>query len=225
MQDHLRDRLTGAAIVVVAVVLLVPELFHGRPATDSGTGATLAAGPPVRSYTIDLRDSAGGQQPAVASPVVPTAPTVASGGLVTPALTPSVAAAPVAAAPVAAAPATTAPATNKSAPAVSTKANASAAKSPAPTASTAAAAAPSGTHGSAAQSGWVVQVGSFSQRDHAERMVKDLAAKGFTVAVAGPDDRGLFRVRSPPHAERAAANALRQKMQASGLKPIVNKVP
>jgi cell division protein FtsN len=71
----------------------------------------------------------------------------------------------------------------------------------------------------------VVQVGSFSQRDHAERMVKDLAAKGFTVEVAGPDDHGLFRVRSPPRAERAAANALRQKMQASGLKPLVSRVP
>ena len=221
LQDHLRDRLTGAAIVVVVVVLLVPELFHGRPATDSGTGTTPAAGPPVRSYTIDLRDSAGGQQPAVASPVVPTAPGVAAGGSAMPPPTPSVAVAPAATAPAATAlaattPAATAPAaaahatTDKSAPPVSIKASAPAAPS---------------AHGGATQSGWVVQVGSFSQRDHAERMVKDLAAKGFTVEVAGPDDHGLFRVRSPPHAERAAANALRQKMQASGLKPLVSRVP
>ena len=201
MQDHLRDRLTGAAIVVVVVVLLVPELFHGRPATDSGTGTTPAAGPPVRSYTIDLRDSAGGQQPAVASPVVPTAPGAATGGSATPAPTPSAAVALAAAAHAT---------TDKSTPPVSIKASAPAAPS---------------AHGSATQSGWVVQVGSFSQRDHAERMVKDLAAKGFTVEVAGPDDHGLFRVRSPPHAERAAANVLRQKMQASGLKPIVSRVP
>ena len=206
LQDHLRDRLTGAAIVVVVVVLLVPELFHGRPATDSATGTTPAAGPPVRSYTIDLRDSAGGQQPVVASPVVPTAPGVASGGSAAPAPAPPAAVAPAATAPGATAPAAAAPAAT--APAVATPATA----------------APS-THGSAPQSGWVVQVGSFSQRDHAERMVKDLAKKGFTVEVAGPDDHGLFRVRSPAHAERAAANALRQKMQASGLKPIVSKVP
>jgi cell division septation protein DedD len=211
LQDHLRDRLTGAAIVVVVVVLLVPELFHGRPATDSGTGTTPAAGPPVRSYTIDLRDSAGGQQPAVASPVVPTAPGAATGGSATPAPTPSAAVAPAATAPAATAPAAAAHATtDKSAPPVSIKASAPAAPS---------------AHGSATQSGWVVQVGSFSQRDHAERMVKDLAAKGFTVEVAGPDDHGLFRVRSPPHAERAAANVLRQKMQASGLKPLVSRVP
>ena len=199
MQDHLRDRLTGAAIVVVVAVLLVPELFHGRPATDSGAGTTPTAGPPVRSYTIDLRDSAGGQQPAVVSPVVPTVPGIASGGTAAPAPTASAAAAPAVTLPAAAAPAVTAPAaTEKSAPSA---------------------------HGSATQSGWVVQVGSFSQRAHAARMVKDLAAKGFTVEVAGPDDHGLFRVRSPPHAERAAANALRQKLQASGLKPIVSKVP
>ena len=211
MQDHLRDRLTGAAIVVVVVVLLVPELFHGRPATDSGTGTTPAAGPPVRSYTIDLRDSAGGQQPAVASPVVPTAPGAPTGGSATPAPTPSAAVAPAATATAATAPAAAAHATtDKSAPPVSIKASAPAAPS---------------AHGSATQSGWAVQVGSFSQRDHAERMVKDLAAKGFTVEVAGPDDHGLFRVRSPPHAERAAANALRQKMQASGLKPLVSRVP
>ena len=213
MQDHLRDRLTGAAIVVVVVVLLVPELFHGRPATDSGTGTTPIAGPPVRSYTIDLRDSAAGQQPAVASPVVPTAPGVASGGSATPAPTPSAAAAPAAAAPAATAPAVAAPAA--ATPAVATPA----AAAPATNKS-----APS-AHGGATQSGWVVQVGSFSQRDHAERMVKDLASKGFTVEVAGPDDHGLFRVRSPPHAQRAAANALRQKLQASGLKPIVSRVP
>ena len=55
-------------------------------------------------------------------------------------------------------------------------------------------------------------------------MVKDLAAKGFTVEVAGPDDHGLYRVRSAPRAERAAALALKQKLQVSGLKPIVNRV-
>jgi len=193
LQDHLRDRLTGAAIVVVVVVLLVPELFHGRPATDSGTGTTPTAGPPVRSYTIDLRDSAGDQQPAVASPVVPTAPAVAGGGTVTSAPAPTAVAAPTVAVPV---PAKPAPGS-----------------------------APPSAHGSATLSGWAVQVGSFARRDFAERMAKDVTAKGFPVEVAGPDDRGLYRVRSPPHAERAAANALRQKMQASGLKPIVNKVP
>jgi cell division protein FtsN len=73
--------------------------------------------------------------------------------------------------------------------------------------------------------GWTVQVGSFARRDYAERMAKQVSAKGFAVEVAGPDDRGLYRVRSAPQAEHAAAVALKQKMQASGLKPIVNTAP
>jgi cell division septation protein DedD len=70
-----------------------------------------------------------------------------------------------------------------------------------------------------------VQVGSFTRRDFAERMVKQVRSRGFTVEAVGPDDRGLYRVRTAPMAERAAALALRQKMQARGLKPIVNAAP
>jgi len=74
-------------------------------------------------------------------------------------------------------------------------------------------------------SGWAVQVASFARRDFAERMVRQIRAKGFAVEVAGPDDRGLYRVRSAPLPDLAAASALRQKMQARGLKPIVNRAP
>ncbi len=70
-----------------------------------------------------------------------------------------------------------------------------------------------------------MQVGSFARRDYADRMAKQLSAKGYDIEVAGPDDHGLYRVRSTPVAERAAAQALKQKMQANGLKPIVNTVP
>ena len=80
-------------------------------------------------------------------------------------------------------------------------------------------------HAGAAKAGWTVQVGSFARRDYAEHMVKQVTAKGFSVEVAGPDDHGLYRVRSAPEPERAAAVALQRKMQASGLKPIVNTAP
>ena len=52
---RLKERLTGAAILVALIVLIVPEMFHGharrarRPA-----GAAAARAPPMRSYTIDL---------------------------------------------------------------------------------------------------------------------------------------------------------------------------
>ena len=202
MQDHLKERLTGAAILVVVVVLLVPELFRGPPATKLKQEMA-AAGPPVRSYTIDLRDSAVAEPPAAIAPesAAPAAAAVSApaGGTVN---APSVASAPPSPTsvgvvpPAAAAPATPAPA--------------------------AAAASP---HAGAAKTGWTVQVGSFARRDYAERMVKQVTAKGFSVEVAGPDAHGLYRVRTAPVSQHAAALALKQKMQASGLKPIVNSAP
>jgi DedD protein len=200
LQDHLKERITGAAILVVVVVLLVPEMFRGPQPTRLKSGTAAAAGPPVRSYTIDLRDSAEGAAPAASAPADAT-----SAGAEDSAPAKETASAPSASAPPRAASSAPPPAAQPAAPV-------SAAPTPAQ---------PAG----AVKSGWTVQVGSFARRDYAERMVKQVAAKGFTVEVAGPDDRGLYRVRSAPQPQRAAAVALKQKMQASGLKPIVNTVP
>jgi DedD protein len=198
LQDHLKERLTGAAILVAIVVLLVPEMFRGRPGGNTVRGTGVADGPPLRSYTIDLRDTPAAQPPAAS---------VAAGSVSMSAAAPAAgAAAPVSAvvaAPVAA---------------------------PAPKPSTDAAAVPAtiplpAARAAAGVSAWVVQVGSFARRDYAERMVKQVRTRGFAVEVAGPDDHGLYRVRSAPLADSAAAGALRQKMRARGLKPIVNKAP
>lgn len=214
MQEHLKERLTGAAILVAVVVLLVPALFQGRPTEHAGADIVSSAGPPVRSVTIDLADSAG-SRPLTENSPASLAPPAAVG--VAAAAPPASAPTPVAAPAASAAPAHDAPATI-AAPSVAPAASASA---------PAHASAKSGAESSASatQSRWTVQVGSFSHRELAERMVKDVAAKGFTVEVAGPDDRGLYRVRSAPRADRSAALALKQKMQAAGLKPIVNKAP
>jgi len=210
LQDHLKERITGAAILVIVVVLLVPELFRGPPGTDTNAGTGTAAGPPVRSYTIDLRDTAVAQPPAASAPEAPATPAAAE---VAPQITPSA----------------HADATNKPSPVgmvapAPSVANATQAPvaTPAATQSSVHAASP---HAAAVKSGWTVQVGSFARRDYAERMAKQVTAKCFVVEVAGPDDRGLYRVRSVPQADRAAAMAVKQKMQASGLKPIVNSAP
>jgi hypothetical protein len=39
-------------------------------------------------------------------------------------------------------------------------------------------------------------------------MAKQVTAKGYAVEVAGPDDHGLYRVRSAPQPERGSAMAL-----------------
>lgn len=208
MQDHLKERLTGAAILVVVVVLLVPEMFSGRPASGVPREGAGPEGPPLRTYTIDLRDSPSAQPPEVAPPpmtVAEAAGREAPGAAGLPGATP--AAPPTAAPPTVALPTVALPTV---APTVAPK--------------VAATVVPAARAGGAA-SGWTVQVGSFSRRDFAERMVKQVKGKGFAVEAAGPDDRGLYRVRSAALPERAAALALKQKMLARGLKPIINKTP
>ena len=86
-------------------------------------------------------------------------------------------------------------------------------------------AAPRAGKAPAVQGGWAVQVGSFRVRELAERMAREVRAKGFKVHVVGPDDRGLIRVRSALQPDKAAALALKQQMVARGLKPIVNASP
>jgi DedD protein len=212
LQDHLKERLTGAAILVVVVVLLVPEMFRGRPAGGAEHGAAGPEGAPVRTYNIDLRDSPATLPPAVAAqPAVTTQPavTVQPAGPGASARDPAGAGTP---------PPNPAPADAAAAPVIAPVT----APVPAP-AIAVPATVPRPTAGSA--SGWTVQVGSFTRRDFAERMVKQVRSRGFTVEAVGPDDRGLYRVRTAPMAERAAALALKQKMQARGLKPIVNAAP
>jgi DedD protein len=57
-----KERLTGALILIVVVVIVVPELFSGRaeprPSTDAPDAQSADEGPPLRSYTLEL---GGGQ--------------------------------------------------------------------------------------------------------------------------------------------------------------------
>src|ERR1700729_868024 len=60
METRLKQRLTGAAILVALVVMLVPESFHGQRGDIPASASSSGEGPPERSYTIDLSDLAGG---------------------------------------------------------------------------------------------------------------------------------------------------------------------
>jgi DedD protein len=72
-----KERLTGAIILVALIVLLVPELLSGpsRSAPAPQAAATSAEEPPLRSYTIDLADDshrgAGTSTPQVSGPAQP----------------------------------------------------------------------------------------------------------------------------------------------------------
>jgi DedD protein len=187
MENRLKERLTGAAILVALIVLVVPELFHGqRDAAPLGArGAT--DGPALRSYVIDLKDSAAHEaapaQPALPAPVTAAAP-----------LTPSVAVS---------APAAVPAATPGAVPAVP------AAPAPAPAATPAHAM-------SAGTAGWSVQLGLFAQRENAQRLLQAAQSKGFAVSISGADANGQYRVHLTGLSDRAAAETVRARLRAQG---------
>jgi DedD protein len=76
VNKQFKERLTGAVILVVFVVIVVPALLSGPPRPATPVTATGVEGPPMRSYTIDLTDPAGTQPPMTptTTPVTVTPP-------------------------------------------------------------------------------------------------------------------------------------------------------
>ena len=196
MDTALRNRLTGAVILVLLAVLLLPELLTGAGGTATRTpstaGATPEGGAPLQTLQIDLSGTARG--PAGSAPPPPEVMDDQAEGLdVDPAAPPpvvrlpvpeAITTAPPAAAPPAAVPPTAAP-------------------------PTAAPVDPTATR-------FYVQVGTFATRERAETAQKDLARRGFKVIINETTSgvRRLHRVRVGPVADRAAAVALEARLRS-----------
>jgi cell division septation protein DedD len=191
-----KERLTGAIILVALTVLLVPELLTGPigSAPRAAAVASTAEEPPLRSYTIELADEphspgsaarSGPEQPAPL-PAAPPAPAA------TPA--PTTAEEPASSSP---------PATATAAPAAHSAPAAGAAAAP-----PAATAEGSGTY--------VVQLGSFASRANADRLAQQVRAQGFAASVSKGTSGHLYRVRVGPAHDRAAASELAQQLRARG---------
>ena len=186
MDVQAKDRLTGAVILVVLLVLLVPELLSGPGIKVAAVAPAATEEPPLRSYTMELGDEARTRHAASPSPTSPAAP-------------PPVAAPPPPAAPQ---------------PDVPVRAPL---KVPATLASPAqpvtAASQPA-----AASGGWTVQLGSFASRANAERLVRELKAKGYASfwSESGGGGRKIYRVRVGPAGDHASAEALAAKLRAAG---------
>jgi DedD protein len=206
---QVKERLTGAIILVALIVLLVPELLSGpvRSATRAATPASSSEEPPLRSYTINLTDDAHGRAGAAAAngpqQPAPLAQTTAPApDAVEPASAP---AAPQEAGSAASVPTPLAPPpAAKSAP-------------PPPPPPPSASVAPPSAPAAGDAGGWMVQLGSFASRVNAEHLAQKVHAQGFAVSVSqGSSGRRLYRVRVGPARDRAAAAQLEQKLQASG---------
>ncbi len=201
MNSLVKERLTGAIILVALIVVLVPELLTGpiRPGARARGPAPSAEEPPLRSYTIDLADEAHGggtlqpQPSSSASPARPAAEPI-------PAPLAGAASAAVAAG-------QTSPAHAQTpVPAVTP-----AAASPAPLAPAVATAA------AASATGWVVQLGSFASRANAERLAQQVRALGYQVGVSrGTTGRRLYRVQVGAAHDHAAAEQILSKLRAQG---------
>jgi cell division septation protein DedD len=198
MENRLKERLTGAAILVALIVLLVPEMFHGQRSDVAASAGSSGEGPPVRSYTIDLSNG-----PARTAPLQSTPATSASNAAGEATAQPAPPAQPAQPAQ----PATPAMHATHADTALSEAAK------PSPTASAPGNAAASAHAGAA---GWSVQLGLFAQRDNAERLMHSAQTKGFAVNVSDRDAKGLYHVHAAGLADRAAAQALQQRLRDQG---------
>jgi DedD protein len=188
MERRVKERLIGASILVVLIVLVVPEMLSGpKP------GAVLfpATAPEItRHVIVDLATS---KPPANAEtesvPAAAASVAVPASG--------SVSTVTAAEPTVAAAEARSAPIESRSSSPIST---------------------PSTPKADGVRGGWAVQLGSFASRVNADNLVRQLKEQGFSVYVlSGGSGQALrLRVRVGPVADRESAERSAAKLKALG---------
>jgi len=194
-----KERLTGAIILVALIVLLVPELLHGpiRPASRVRGPAAVTEEPPLRAYTINLADETHGASVALQ----PEGPMPVAAAVEPPASTPPTAAPPSAS------------------PAQSPVATVSPTQHPAPQAAAATLAdtAPASKPSTSSKGGWVVQLGSFASAANAERLAQQVRKGGFPVGVSrAATGRRLYRVQVGPVHDHVSAEQMAGKLRTLG---------
>jgi DedD protein len=216
MDRRVKERLIGASILVVLIVLVVPELLSGpKSVVPSATPAAIfpaSAPEPTRNVTVDLATSKAPAnsevEPAEAAKGGEAAPTPAPSTDGSSSTAVSTSTAPASTAPTSTAPASTAP---------TSAAPASAAPAPdaAATAKPVETAAPSPISTRAA---WAVQLGSFASRTNADNLSRQLKGQGFSVYVlsGGSGASVRYRVRVGPLADRDSAERTAAKLKSIG---------
>lgn len=200
MEASSRERLTGAVIFVAVFSIVASEMFSGRgeDAVEAQQAAPAEAGPPLATYDLALNPAAApaaAREPVVVAPAEVAAPAEpVSAPPTDESASRDVPLEPVMAATPAAAPGGAPAATAKPAEALPR---------------TAAAASSAG--------GWWVQLGSFSSTENAQRLARELRARGFQIEVAPVKVRGkdLLGVRAGPVSDREAALALKNRIGPS----------
>ncbi len=213
MERHVKERLVGATILVVLIVLIVPELLSG-PKRAAGTAQPSPAAPTetIRSVTVDLatnQTTASIEEPAAAAASSAATPSAAASSAA-PAAHDGVpdgdrkpdatsGAPPNAPSWQAQAPAAAKLETGSSSPKSETKGSVVAE-----------------THG--VHAGWTAQLGSFSARANAEKLDRELRAQGFaaSLSASGVGLAARYRVRVGPIGDRLSAERLVAKLKRAG---------
>ncbi|MEA3158992.1 MAG: DedD protein [Gammaproteobacteria bacterium] len=216
MDRRVKERLIGASILVVLIVLVVPELLSGpKSVVPSATPAAIfpaSAPEPTRNVTVDLATSKAPAnsevEPAEAAKGGEAAPTPAPSTDGSSSTAVSTSTAPTSTAPASTAPASTAPtsaAPTSAAPATDAAATAKPVETAAPS--------PIST-----RAAWAVQLGSFASRTNADNLSRQLKGQGFSVYVlsGGSGASVRYRVRVGPLADRDSAERTAAKLKSIG---------
>lgn len=201
MERQLLERMIGAGVLLVALVIIVPAILDGRPDVED-TSQSSAAGRdapgsavPLRTHTIRL-DRRPESPPVARQAVVPASP-------------------PRAAEPESETQAATISTLTTPAPTAVTEPL----PQPAPTPAPRQAEPPKPPAVAASERvGWVVQLGSFSQKANAQRLAEDTRAKGFPAFLMPLERSGktLYRVRIGPRDTRESAGELAASLSKAG---------
>jgi DedD protein len=217
MDRRVKERLIGATILVVLIVLIVPELLSGPKHAVAPLSLAGPAGPtePVRNVTVDLATSKA--TPAADDPVPASVPA--------PAAAPSGAAAATDDAARVASPGT--PPSGATPPTITTLQAQQPAAAPlendavspksnqvTPKLGASREAAPS----DGGRRSWAVQLGSFASKVNAEKLERQLKAQSFSafISASGAGKTLRYRVRVGPMADRATAERVIVRLRKEG---------
>ena len=227
MERKVKERLVGAAVLMAAAVILIPEMLSGPDRNSPGEPAAAQArnDGPIKTYTIDLSHSASEQPPAAVvenrAPPPEDDPTAqsepaqpATGDQAKPegpqqsaAVTPQ-----------------QEPQSQPPSQPVVPVPRQTVVEQPTAAASSARAPAHPLASGDDAPTSarWAVQVGTFSKEANAQRLVKELRDQGQSAFVMPLKAGGgtLYRVRVGPMKDRASAEAALRDLKASGAKVV-----
>ncbi len=206
MERQLLERMIGAGVLLVALVIIVPAILDGRPDVEDTSQSSAVdrdapgSAVPSRTHTIHL-DRRPESPPVARQAAVPASPPrAAEPESETQAATVST---------------STTPAT----PTPTAKAVTEPPPQPAPTPAPRQAEPPKPPAVAASERvGWVVQLGSFSQKANAQRLAEDSRAKGFPAFLMPLERSGktLYRVRIGPRDTRESAGELAASLSKAG---------